>query len=43
MQILWFFPTHGDGRYLGTTYGPLIWTIYNKLPKPLITWATPGR
>lgn len=21
MQILWFFPTHGDGRYLGTTYG----------------------
>ncbi|MFM6357985.1 MAG: FMNH2-dependent alkanesulfonate monooxygenase [Planktothrix sp.] len=21
MQILWFFPTHGDGRYLGTSYG----------------------
>lgn len=21
MQILWFFPTHGDGRYLGTRYG----------------------
>lgn len=21
MQILWFLPTHGDGRYLGTAYG----------------------
>jgi alkanesulfonate monooxygenase len=21
MQILWFIPTHGDGRYLGTSYG----------------------
>ncbi len=21
MQILWFLPTHGDGRYLGTSYG----------------------
>jgi alkanesulfonate monooxygenase len=21
MQVLWFFPTHGDGRYLGTSYG----------------------
>jgi alkanesulfonate monooxygenase len=21
MELLWFFPTHGDGRYLGTSYG----------------------
>ncbi len=21
MQVLWFFPTHGDGRYLGTAIG----------------------
>ncbi|MGZ3438909.1 MAG: FMNH2-dependent alkanesulfonate monooxygenase, partial [Polyangia bacterium] len=21
MEILWFFPTHGDGRYLGTAHG----------------------
>ncbi|RLL41146.1 alkanesulfonate monooxygenase, FMNH(2)-dependent [Oceanobacillus piezotolerans] len=21
MEVLWFFPTGGDGRYLGTTYG----------------------
>jgi alkanesulfonate monooxygenase len=21
MEIFWFFPTHGDGRYLGTTHG----------------------
>ena len=21
MNIFWFFPTSGDGRYLGTTYG----------------------
>ncbi|MBX5436715.1 MAG: FMNH2-dependent alkanesulfonate monooxygenase [Alicyclobacillaceae bacterium] len=21
MEILWFIPTHGDGRYLGTAYG----------------------
>jgi alkanesulfonate monooxygenase len=21
MQILWFIPTHGDGRYLGTSFG----------------------
>ena len=21
MQIFWFIPTHGDGRYLGTSYG----------------------
>jgi alkanesulfonate monooxygenase len=21
MQLLWFFPTHGDGRYLGTSVG----------------------
>lgn len=21
MQVFWFFPTHGDSRYLGTTYG----------------------
>src|SRR5919199_6343086 len=21
MQILWFLPTHGDGRYLGTAIG----------------------
>jgi hypothetical protein len=21
MQIFWFIPTHGDGRYLGTSFG----------------------
>lgn len=21
MQLLWFIPTHGDGRYLGTATG----------------------
>jgi len=21
MKLLWFIPTHGDGRYLGTSYG----------------------
>jgi alkanesulfonate monooxygenase len=21
MQVLWFIPTHGDGRYLGTAIG----------------------
>ncbi|MEP0983646.1 LLM class flavin-dependent oxidoreductase [Leptolyngbya sp. AS-A5] len=21
MQVLWFIPTHGDGRYLGTSIG----------------------
>ena len=20
-DVLWFLPTHGDGRYLGTTFG----------------------
>ncbi|MDB4987375.1 MAG: alkanesulfonate monooxygenase family protein, partial [Myxococcaceae bacterium] len=21
MNVFWFLPTHGDGRYLGTTHG----------------------
>ncbi|MEX2460311.1 MAG: LLM class flavin-dependent oxidoreductase [Paenibacillaceae bacterium] len=21
MEVFWFIPTHGDGRYLGTSYG----------------------
>jgi alkanesulfonate monooxygenase len=24
-NVLWFLPTHGDGRYLGTTKGGRDW------------------
>ena len=27
MKLLWFIPTHGDSRYLGTTRGALYKTL----------------
>lgn len=33
IKLFWFLPTHGDGRYLGTTQGgrAVDLLIYNKL------------
>jgi len=37
MNLFWFLPTHGDGRYLGTTQGGRIVNIgtldYRPLPE----------
>lgn len=42
INVFWFLPTHGDGRYLGTTEGgrPSIYLICSRWRWQPTAWAT---
>ncbi|VTN40600.1 Alkanesulfonate monooxygenase [Raoultella ornithinolytica] len=44
LNMFWFLPTHGDGRYLGTEEGArrLITATCSKLRKPRIASVLPA-
>ncbi len=44
LNMFWFLPTHGDGRYLGTEEGAVrsIMAICSKSRRRRIGWASPA-